>query len=339
MSSTFYDEKAKKERIAKYAVAFRAVLLLKEGDSILIDAGTSLTPIAKIIKTMADKYNENTHFTIMTHNRGAFDSLIDASPDARLNIFQTGGRYDRDLNASFGHQAESAYEDYHPKWVFIGQSGIDADRGPFCHGNTEELSLKKIIFSKSAFCRVIISDYTKLGIPGGLCFGTSDRLTDNVEHCILLTNDPREELGDPNASESNLTPKEKGEHGDQSDSESDLIPKEKGEHGDQSDSESDLTPKEKVEYFGRYERQVSILSDTHKIFIIPVKYKSSHQEADRYRISLRKVPPPDNGPSWMGIDDPEDSNWMIIREKDDEWIVSEIHIHEYDNSETTLKQT
>ena len=50
MNSTFYDEKAKKYPIVKYAVAFRAVLMLQEGDQILIDAGTSLTPIAKIIK-------------------------------------------------------------------------------------------------------------------------------------------------------------------------------------------------------------------------------------------------------------------------------------------------
>ena len=191
MDSTFYDEKAKKYLADKFAIAFRAALFLEEGDALLIDAGTSLTPLATVIAKMAEEYASSTHFTIMTHNRGAFDALTKTSLTARLNIFQTGGRYDMDLNASFGHQAESAYEAYHPKWVFIGQSGVDADRGLFCHGNTEELSLKRIIFSKPAFTRVILSDYTKLGIPGGLCFGSSDTLTDNVEHCVLLTNNPR----------------------------------------------------------------------------------------------------------------------------------------------------
>lgn len=159
MSSTFYDEKQRRHRVAKFAIAFRSALFLDEGDSILIDAGTSLTPIAEILRAMAKKFPDRTHFTIMTHNRGAFDRLIDAEPVARLNIFQTGGRYDRDLNASFGHQAESAYENYHPKWVFIGQSGVAGDRGLFCHGNTEELSLKNIVFSKPAFCRVIVSPW------------------------------------------------------------------------------------------------------------------------------------------------------------------------------------
>src|SRR4051812_48729734 len=117
MSSTFYDEKAKKYLPDKFAIAFRAALFLEEGDALLIDAGTSLTPLAKVIASLAKEYADETHFTIMTHNREAFDALTKPGLEARLNIFQTGGRYDMDLKASFGHQAESAYEAYHPKWV------------------------------------------------------------------------------------------------------------------------------------------------------------------------------------------------------------------------------
>jgi DeoR/GlpR family transcriptional regulator of sugar metabolism len=178
---------------SKYAIALRAVALLEEGDSLLIDAGTSLTPIAKLIRRMADTMTQQTHYTVMTHNNEAFNALSDTPPDARFNVFQTGGRYDRDLNASFGHQAEMAYLRFHPRWVFIGQNGLEADLGLFCHGNTEELALKREIFAMPAWGRVVISDFTKIGSPGGLLFGDSANLITNVDHCIVLSDDIHDE--------------------------------------------------------------------------------------------------------------------------------------------------
>jgi DeoR/GlpR family transcriptional regulator of sugar metabolism len=283
-SSTFYEEKAKRHLYVKYAVAFRAALFLEEGDALSIDAGTSLTPIAKILKAMAEQYTNFSHFTIMTHNRGAFDSLIDARTEARVNLFQTGGRYDRDLNASFGNQAESAYENYHPKWVFLGQSGIDSDQGLFCHGNTEELSLKRIIFSKPAYTRVIVSDYTKLGIPGGLCFGSSDRLTDNVAHCVLITNNPRNE-SEPHEADWNSV-------------------------------------------LERFERQTSILSDTHKVKIVETKFALPVQSANSFTIQLERTDPPVGGAEWMGVGE---GNRIVVQKEGAEWEVKEIAVQKYDS--------
>ncbi|MBI2421770.1 MAG: hypothetical protein HYV27_02990 [Candidatus Hydrogenedentes bacterium] len=189
----FFESRIHRRVFTKYAVALRAAALLREGDAILIDAGTSLTPIAKIIGRIADQPEQKwTHYTIMTHNNAAFDPLSNAPPNARLNVFQTGGRYDRDLNASFGHQAEMAYLQYHPRWVFIGQNGIEADLGLFCHGNTEELALKREIFAMPAWGRVIVADFTKIGSPGGLVFGASENLTTNVNVCVIVTDDPHD---------------------------------------------------------------------------------------------------------------------------------------------------
>jgi DeoR/GlpR family transcriptional regulator of sugar metabolism len=186
---TFYSVRSGVRVFSKYAVGLRAAKLLTEGSSLLIDAGTSLSPIAKIVRKLADVAPDETHYTIMTHNNEAFLALSDARPGARLNVFQTGGRYDRDLNASFGHQAELAYLRFHPRWVFLGQNGLEADLGLFCHGNTEELALKREIFAMPAWGRVVLSDYTKIGAPGGLLFGDSSNLTTNVEECLLITDD------------------------------------------------------------------------------------------------------------------------------------------------------
>jgi DeoR/GlpR family transcriptional regulator of sugar metabolism len=191
--TSYYEVRGELRLFSKYAVALRAVALIEEGDSILIDAGTSLTPIARIIRKLAGKHPNQTHYTIMTHNQAAFNALSDVPPVARFNVFQTGGRYDRDLNASFGHQAEMAYQRFHPRWVFIGQNGMEADLGLFCHGNTEELALKRNIFAMPAWGRIIISDFGKIGVPGGLLFGDSMNLTTNVNECWIITDDLHDE--------------------------------------------------------------------------------------------------------------------------------------------------
>jgi DeoR family fructose operon transcriptional repressor len=188
-TTQYYAVRVNQRAFSKYAVALRAVALLEEGDSILIDAGTSLTPIARILRKLADLNANQTHYTIMTHNNDAFLALSDTPASARFNVFQTGGRYDRDLNASFGHQAEMAYLRFHPRWVFIGHNGLEADLGLFCHGNTEELALKREVFAMPAGGRVIISDLTKIGRPGGLLFGDSSSLTTNVDECWIITDD------------------------------------------------------------------------------------------------------------------------------------------------------
>lgn len=183
---TFFGAKINKNPFDKYAVALVANGLLAEGDSIVIDAGTSLTPIAQMIQVRAPTAYREMHYSIMTHNRPAFDILIKSDLRAHFNIFHTGGRYDDDLNASFGWLAENAYQNFFAKWVFVGQAGIVAHEGLFCHGNTEELSLKRTIFRKPGYARVVLSDASKIGIPAGLCFGEADKLKDNVDFCILL---------------------------------------------------------------------------------------------------------------------------------------------------------
>ena len=114
-SVTYYKKREsvnaiEKARIAKYIVKE----YLSEGDSFILDAGTSLTPIANEIVNKTIEIHEEPHFSIMTHNYEAFGSLVKADPKANLNIFLAGGRHDNDLNALFGLQTKMAYEEFFP---------------------------------------------------------------------------------------------------------------------------------------------------------------------------------------------------------------------------------
>lgn len=184
------DQKNKRQKfcVAKYIVEN----YLNEGDSILLDAGTSLYPIAEIIAEKAQSEPGRTHFTIMTHNYKAFEVLVKSVPrEANLNIVLAGGRYDQDLNALFGNQTVNAYEDFFPRVVLIGISGLVSEIGLFCHGNTEELAVKKAIFGKRARDRIIVSDCTKIGSVDGFRFGEAQSFCANVKRCILVTDSPQ----------------------------------------------------------------------------------------------------------------------------------------------------
>lgn len=194
-TKTYFEAREAVQQTSKLAVAkFIVENFLHEGDSILLDAGTSLYPIAQEIAIKAQQEPEITHFTIITHNYKAFQILVDQVPrEAMVNIVLAGGRYDRDLNALFGPQTIMAYDNFFPRVVLIGISGMVADHGLFCHGNTEELAVKEVIFRKGARDRIIVADHTKLGVPDALCFGASQQLRASVENCIVVTDEPRKD--------------------------------------------------------------------------------------------------------------------------------------------------
>lgn len=190
-TSTFFKARDHERRMAKDAVAKCIVdLYLKEGDSILLDAGSSLYPIAEMIADKANLEPGRTHFTIMTHNYKAFEVLVKVPRDANLNIVLAGGRYDQDLNALFGNQTVNAYADFFPRIALLGISAFKTEIGLFCHGNTEELAVKRAIFEKQARDRIIVADYTKIGQVDGFRYGESSGLLSRVNRCILVTDQP-----------------------------------------------------------------------------------------------------------------------------------------------------
>jgi DeoR/GlpR family transcriptional regulator of sugar metabolism len=190
---SYFEIQEQKRKAQKLAVANLIVTeYFQSGDSILLDAGTSLYPLANRIVDIAKTTPNATHFTIMTHNNPAFEILVKAPNPANLNIILAGGRYDRDLKALFGTQTASNYEKFFPRTVVIGISGLVADVGLFCHGNTEELQVKELIFKKICRRRIIVADHTKLGQQDSFLFGKSTDLRAGTDECVLVTTMPPE---------------------------------------------------------------------------------------------------------------------------------------------------
>jgi DeoR/GlpR family transcriptional regulator of sugar metabolism len=187
----YFEIQEGKRKLEKEAIAtFIAGKYFHEGDSILLDAGTSLYPLAQRIVDAGTATPDQTHFTIMTHNYRAFEILVGAPKEANLNIVLAGGRYDQDLKALFGAQTASNYKTFYPRTVVIGISGLVADIGLFCHGNTEELQVKELIFAKTCTRRIIVADPTKLGQQDSFLFGKTVDLRAGSDECVVVTTIP-----------------------------------------------------------------------------------------------------------------------------------------------------
>jgi DeoR/GlpR family transcriptional regulator of sugar metabolism len=157
-----------KEKIAKHVIAN----YLAPGDSIVIDAGTTLWPIAEELAKAKE-----TSYSVMTHNYIAFEKLQVRAKEGGLNLFLAGGRYDDDLKAFFGDQTCRAYESFGPRKVFLGVSGLSAGSGLRCRGNTEESQVKELISKLPAQHRIIVADFTKFGNTDALQFANTADLT------------------------------------------------------------------------------------------------------------------------------------------------------------------
>lgn len=163
-----------KDDIARYA----ASKYISPGDSIVIDAGTSLAPIAKFLeKRGSEQKCLSLNYSIMTHNSEAFDILKEKSIKySSLIVFLAGGRYVDDLKAFFGDHTCKSYQSFGPQKVFIGASALSAGGGLRCQGNTEEIQVKKLIIQLPTQHRIIISDFTKFGRYDALQFASTYEL-------------------------------------------------------------------------------------------------------------------------------------------------------------------
>lgn len=189
-------EKEGKIRVAKYVCEE----LVKDGDSIALDAGTSAMYVAEVL------FRERRHMnlSILTHNMEVFNkfgagyakdsetSLVDTLlRGTNIQLILTGGEFSPSYNALFGVQTETSYNEFFPRLVILAISGlICSDKaeyasGLYCHA-TNERPIKWLLFNKSTDRRVVVADWKKLGRPDSYRFGELNKLSDAVAETVTI---------------------------------------------------------------------------------------------------------------------------------------------------------
>ncbi|MEL6570526.1 MAG: DeoR/GlpR family DNA-binding transcription regulator [Pseudomonadota bacterium] len=106
-------------RLEKARLADLAVSLVSPKQTLIIDAGSTNSAIARALPQDAD-------LTVIT-NAPDIAGILALRPD--IELVMLGGVYDRDIGACLGPQTEAGLAHLRADWLFLGSCGLDGDNG------------------------------------------------------------------------------------------------------------------------------------------------------------------------------------------------------------------
>lgn len=156
----------------KVRIGALAAAMVKPGDSVVLDSGTTTLQIALHLPDLED-------ITVLTND---LDILAALATKERLAVVMLGGTLRRRNRAFYGAQTESALDDLHVDKLFLGVDGFDIERGITTHFEPEALLNRKMV--QAAKQVILVTDGSKFG---KVCL---HRILSASEFDDLVTNDP-----------------------------------------------------------------------------------------------------------------------------------------------------
>jgi DeoR/GlpR family transcriptional regulator of sugar metabolism len=147
------DYRARQQRRSqeKTRIGQIAASLVQEGQSIFLDAGTTVLAMVKFLKQV-----KNLH--IVTSSLPVQMELMNCPT---INVILIGGKIMPHTMSYVGPLAIENIQNMRFDWTFLGTGGIDVDRG-LTHSTMEEIPIKKAAVA-SANKVVVLADSTKFG--------------------------------------------------------------------------------------------------------------------------------------------------------------------------------
>lgn len=164
-----FDRVAKEDCGAKDAVAKAATTLVRDGESILLDIGTTIHRLAAHL--------HGRQITVLTSNLAVYEELAD---DAAVELILLGGIVRRNYRSMVGFLTEDALRQVRADRVFLGAAGV-RDDGSVMDDTVVEVPLKRAMVA-AADQVVLLADRGKF--PGG---GLA-RICGAEEIDVLVTN-------------------------------------------------------------------------------------------------------------------------------------------------------
>jgi DeoR/GlpR family transcriptional regulator of sugar metabolism len=163
---------------AKQAIAKLATSLLKAGDQIILDSGTT-------VATMAHKLSPKISLTLITYSLPVLHCLPSLP---HLKLIATGGFADPTINALTGPLAEKVLEGVRVDKAFIGATSLSLEEG-FSNSSLHNLTLQRLVM-KAAREVYLLVDHSKFSRPPFW-------LVERLEHLTAIITDeqaPKEKL-------------------------------------------------------------------------------------------------------------------------------------------------
>jgi len=158
-AEALYTERLERDRAAKEAMARCAAALVRDGDSIALDASTTVVYLARELRERP--------VTVVTNSLLVARELAAASG----TLIVLGGTYRPVARSLVGPMTERDLGDLHVDRVFFSGKGVEAEAG-VTDSHLEEVGVKRALIAGSAHV-VAVTDHSKFG---GVALHTVARL-------------------------------------------------------------------------------------------------------------------------------------------------------------------
>jgi DeoR/GlpR family transcriptional regulator of sugar metabolism len=173
-----YALRAARNVEAKERIGRRAAGLVSDGETLVIDVGTTALALAAALGDVG--------VTVVTPNLRVANLLAD-NPTVRLIL--SGGVVRHGEQSLIGPLAEQAFEDLRCDTAFVGVGGIDLTAG-VTEYNLEDAHIKRVTLNTCRRC-VVLADASKLGVVAFARVCPLDRIH------VLVTDETSEEILEP----------------------------------------------------------------------------------------------------------------------------------------------
>jgi DeoR/GlpR family transcriptional regulator of sugar metabolism len=163
---------------AKQAIAKLTTSLLKAGDQIILDSGST-------VATMCNSLTSKVPLTVITYSLPVMQALMSLT---HIKLIATGGFADPTINAFTGPLAEKVLEGVRVDKAFIGATSLSLEEG-FSNSNLHNLTLQRLVLKASREVYLLV-DHSKFSRPP---FWLVERL-ENLTAIITDEQAPKEKL-------------------------------------------------------------------------------------------------------------------------------------------------
>lgn len=151
-------ERQKKSYSEKDKIAKKANELIKDGDSIFLDAGTTTEHLAQFL-------TDRSNLVVLTNGLNTATKIIACS---NISLHLPEGKVDNKACSLVGTQAEHSLKKYNTRIAFLGVDGITLEQGLM--NNSYEANIIAQIMLNNGQTRVILADSSKFGEVGMIKF-------------------------------------------------------------------------------------------------------------------------------------------------------------------------
>lgn len=135
----------------KAAIAHKALELISDGDTIILDSGSTTTEIAKLI----------TGFKNLTVITNSLNIALTLGVDTEINLVVTGGEFKAPTLSLTGQKAADFFEGIHVDKLFLATAGITLKSG-LTYPSISDLVVKRAMI-ESANEVYLVADSSKIG--------------------------------------------------------------------------------------------------------------------------------------------------------------------------------